>query len=108
MRNLPGLLMLDGAAWLAWSALGRRRRARDAARRGEAPPPLHPSLELMGGIMPPLVNIGLAIAGGQVAFAFWLTGGAGLFGPLDLIGFLALLAAYAWWLGMKARHRLPA
>ncbi|WP_043360902.1 hypothetical protein [Belnapia sp. F-4-1] len=108
MRNLPGILMLAGAAWLVWSALGRRRRAQDAAARGEAPPALHPSLEMMGGIMPPLVNLGLVIAGSQVAFAFWLTSGAGIFGPLDLIGFLALLAAYGHWLGTKARHRLPA
>lgn len=108
MRNLPGILMLAGAAWLVWSALGRRRSAQQAAARGEAPPALHPSLELMGGIMPPLVNLGLAIAGGQVAFAFWLTNGAGIFGPLDLAGFLALLAAYGYWLATKTRHRLPA
>ena len=108
MRNLPGILMLAGAAWLVWSAIGRRRSAEQAAARGEAPSALHPSLEMMGGIMPPLVNLGLVIAGGQVAFAFWLTSSAGIFGPLDLIGFLALLAAYGHWLGTKARHRLPA
>jgi hypothetical protein len=108
MRNLPGILMLAGAAWLVWSAIGRRRRAQDAAARGVAPPALHPSLEMMGGIMPPLVNLGLIIAGGQVAFAFWLTNGAGIFGPLDLVGFLVLLAAYSYWLGMKTRHRLSA
>ena len=108
MRNLPGILMLAAAALLVWSAIGRRRRAQDAAARGEAPPALHPSLELMGGIMPPLVNLGLIIAGGQVTFAFWLTDGAGIFGPLDLAGFLAMLAAYSYWLGMKTRHRLSA
>ena len=105
MRNLFGIAMLVVAGWLVWSAMARRNRIIASVARGETGPALHPSLAMMAGIVPPLVNIGLAIAGGQVAFAFWLTGGAGVFGLLDLIGFLALLAGYGVWLTLKSRYR---
>lgn len=109
MRHVMGAVMFAGAAWLAWSALDRRRRALAEARAGETAPALHPSLALMADIGPPLIIAGLVIAGGQVVLAFWLTsGGGGVFSLFDLAGFVALLVAYGFWVKVKGRYRLAA
>lgn len=107
MRHVMGVVLLAAAACFFRSALERRRRAAEAARAGQQPPPLHPSLVLMADLGPSVVVFGLAVAGGQVALAFWLTGGGGVFSLLDLAGFVALLVAYGTWVKAKGRYRLP-
>lgn len=107
MPNIMGVVLLVIAAWLAWSAIDRRRRAQAAAAAGIEPPPLHPSLALMAEIGPSIIILGFVVAGGQVALAFWLTGGGGVFTLFDLAGFVALLVAYGAWVKTKTRHRLP-
>lgn len=97
MRHIAGLLMLAGAGWLVWLAVQRRRRNR------HSPPPVpHESLRMLADAAPAIVMFGLLIAALQVAVAFVMTdGGGGLFSYLDLGGFLALLAAYGYWLKVK-------
>jgi hypothetical protein len=107
-----GIAMLAAGIWLLRSALLRRARVRaavrEAAARGESPapaPPLHPSLALIGGIMPPIISFGLVVAGAQVVLAYVVTGGGG-FSLLDLAGFLFLLVAYDVWVRFRTRYRL--
>lgn len=106
-RHVTGAVFLAAGAALIAAALRRRNRA--LAAGSEAAPPLHPSLEMMAEIVPPLIIFGLVVAGVQVAFAFWLTGGGGVFSLFDLAGFLLLLVAYGIWIKIKTKHRnLPA
>jgi threonine/homoserine/homoserine lactone efflux protein len=97
MPHVAGLLMLAGAAFLVWLAIQRRHRNR------ESPPPVpHESLRMLADAAPAIVILGLLIAALQVAVAFVMTnGGGGLFSIVDLGGFLALLAAYGYWLKVK-------
>jgi hypothetical protein len=83
-----------------------KAEAAAAAARGEpaGPPPLHPSLALMGEIGPPIITFGLVVAGGQMILAYMATGGAG-FTLVDLIAFLFLLVAYDIWVRMRTRYR---
>ncbi|TPG58532.1 hypothetical protein EAH89_07965 [Roseomonas nepalensis] len=106
MPHVMGAVLFAVAAWLVWSAMDRRRRALAAARAGVEPPPLHPSLVLMADLGPSIIIFGLVVAGGQVALAFWLTGGGGVFSLFDLAGFVALLVAYGFWVKVKGRYRL--
>ena len=106
MPHVMGAVLLVIAAWLVWSAMDRRRRALAAAAAGIAPPPLHPSLVLMADLGPSIITFGLVVAGGQVALAFWLTSGGGVFSLFDLAGFIALLVAYGFWVKVKGRYRL--
>lgn len=91
---------------LVWLAALRRRHAKEAAARGEVPPPLHPSLAPLADIGPPVIIFGLFVAGGQAALAFLLTGGGGVFSMLDLAGFLVLLFGYGVWVKAKVAHRV--
>lgn len=106
--HVTGAVFLAAGIALVGSAMSRRARALAAARDPSAPklPPLHPSLALMGDIVPPLVIFGLVVAGAQVALAFWITGGGGVFSVFDLLGFLFLLAAYGIWIKAKTKFRL--
>lgn len=106
VRHVLGAACFAIAAYLIWSALGRRRLAREQAAAGIVPPPLHPSLSLMADIGPSLIIAGLVIAGGQTVVAFLLTDGGGVFSSFDLAGFVALLVAYGAWVKTKGRYRL--
>lgn len=98
--------MAVAGAWLVRLALRRRRFARESAARGAAPPPLHPSLAPLADIGPPIILLGLFVAGGQLVFAFFATdGGGGLFSLFDLAGFLVLLLGYGVWMKAKVVHR---
>ncbi|RAI57673.1 hypothetical protein [Roseicella frigidaeris] len=92
-------------AWLLRSAWARRARARAAMARGLAAPPLAPSLAMMGEMMPPIIRLGLILAGLQGLLAYGMTGG--VFSLFDLAGFLFLLLAYDLWLRCRTRYRLP-
>ena len=103
-----GAVLFAVAAWLVWSALGRRRQALAEAQAGLVPPPLHPSLVMMAELGPSLIIFGLVIAGGQTVLAFWMTDGGGVFSPFDLAGLVAVMVAYGVWVKVKGRYRLAA
>ena len=111
MANVAGIVMGVAGLALIWQAWTRRRfvlaEARRRAETGEpeSGPPLHQSLRMLGAIGPGIVQLGLFIAGGQVALAFLVTGGSGVFTLFDLAGFLFLLAAYGWWISVRTRYR---
>lgn len=106
VRHLMGAGLLAAAGWFLWSAQNRRRQAEEASRAGMQPPPLHPSLVLMADLGPSIIVFGLVVAGGQVALAFWLTRGGGVFSLFDLAGFVALLAAYGAWVKARTKYRV--
>lgn len=106
LRHWAGAAMALAGARLIRIAMRRRRLAAEAASRGEAPPPLHPSLVGMAEIGPPVVIFGLVMAGGQAVLAFLVTDGGGVFSFFDLGGLLFLLFAYGLWLKTKVAHRL--
>lgn len=108
LQHLAGTAMAAAALWMVWLAANRRRRGKEAAARGETPPPLHPSLVLMADMGPSIIIFGLVVAGGQAVLAFLVTGGGGVFSWFDLAGFLLLLAAYGLWVKMKVAYRLGA
>jgi hypothetical protein len=108
LQHWAGAAMAAAGAWLIWLAVLRRRRGMEAAARGEAPPPLHPSLVLMADMGPPVIIFGLVVAGGQAVLAFLVTGGGGVFSWFDLAGFLFLLFAYGVWVKAKVAYRVGA
>jgi hypothetical protein len=105
LRHWAGAAMAIAGAWLIRLAVLRRRGATEAAARGEAPPPLHPSLAALADVGPPIIIFGLFVAGGQAVLAFLLTGGGGLFSLFDVAGFLVLLLGYGVWVKAKVVHR---
>jgi hypothetical protein len=111
IANLAGVVMAAAGLWLGAQAFTRRRRViaesrrRQAAGEPETGPPQHRSLQMLGAIGPGIVQFGLCIAGGQVVLAYLITEGSGVFTLFDLAGFLFLLAAYGWWISVRARYR---
>jgi len=110
MTHLTGLVMFAFGGWLFYAARARRERVlaarREAAARGDPePPPLHPSLAMIGDIVPGLVKFFLAFTGVKATFFFFALGGGGVFSIVDLAGFLFLLAAYGTWLTIRTSYR---
>lgn len=104
MRYIVGLLCFAGGAWLFASALARKRRAL-AAGPGSAPP-LHPSLQMLGDAMPPIIVVLLMIVGAKMALAFAVTEAGQYLSLFDLAGFLFLLAGYGTSVVYRARYRV--
>ena len=111
MQNLigPPLLLVAGA--IVWFAYTRRRkilaaeRAIAAAGLPDPRPPLHPSLVVIGDVVPPLMMGGLVFLGLKLTLAYVVAGEALGVGLLDLFGALSLLAAYGVWLRWKTPYR---
>jgi hypothetical protein len=106
LQHLVGAAMTVAGVWLLWQAVLRRRRATEAAARGEKPPALHESLVFMADVGPPIIIFGLVVAAGQAVLAFLITDGGGVFSLLDLAGFLFLLFAYGVWVKTKVAFRI--
>lgn len=111
--SIPVAGILAGAAGAVLIGLALRRRARiraawDAARRtGVAPGrPINPSLRAIADVASPLMILGLVVAGVQVAIAFVVSEGGGLFGWPDLAGFMLLLLGYGVWFHTRTMFRL--
>jgi len=105
MRYIIGLLCFAGGAWIFWSAYARKRRAVAAGPLSAAP--LHPSLQILGDALPPLIVVALALIGVKMTVAFAVTEASRYLSLVDLAGFLFLLAAYGTSVVFRARYRLP-
>lgn len=111
MQNLIGPPLLLIAAAILWFAYDRRRkilaaeRAIAAAGLPDPRPPLHPSLVVIGDVVPPLMMGGLVLLGLKLTLAYVVAGEALGVGLLDLLGALGLLAAYGVWLRWKTQYR---
>jgi hypothetical protein len=111
--SFPVLGVVGGAVGIAlgWMALRRRARIRAAwaaSRDSGVPPgrPINPSLRAIADIASPIMLLGLIIAGVQVAIAFVITDGGGIFSALDLVGFLLLLLGYGFWFHTRTMFRM--
>jgi hypothetical protein len=103
MRYIIGLLCFAGGAWLLWSAYARKRRV--VAAGPLSAPPLHPSLQMLGDAMPPIIVLALVIVGAKMALAFAVTEAGQHLSLFDLAGFLFLLAGYGTSVVFRARYR---
>lgn len=105
MRHLVGGICLAIETALLGAAL---RRARGAPRGVGAPGgPSNTSLAAFGEIMRQLVFCALGYAGIKSVFLFFAFGAQQWLSLLDLVGFLALLAAYGAWFHACVRYREP-
>lgn len=110
MRYAFGGLLFAFGAWLLWSAHQRRQRV--PARRILTPAEItasasgHPSLAVLGDVMPSIM-VGFLVYGGLKATLLFFAVGAGRWLSLfDLAGLLFLLASYGIWLVIMTRHRV--
>lgn len=103
MRYIVGLLCFVGGAWLMWSAHARKRRVLAAGPLSA--PALHPSLQILGDAMPPIIVLALIIIGAKIAIAFAITDAATYLSLFDLAGVLFLLAGYGTSVVVRSRYR---
>lgn len=111
MRHLIGLILFAIGAALLWTAVARRNLILAEERRLAAaglPDPradLHPSLAMLGEIVPPLMIGALVVMTLKLVLAYAMTGAARWFSLVDLAGLLFLVGAWCAWLVLKTRHR---
>jgi hypothetical protein len=104
MRYVVGLLCFAGAGLLVWQAMLRKRRA--LAAGPEAAGTLHPSLQLIGDAVPPIIVVGLIIIGAKMTLAYVVADAGRYLSLFDLAGFLALLAGYGMSVVYRTRYRV--
>jgi len=103
VRYIVGVLCFAGGAWLLWSAYARRRRVTAAGPLSA--PALHPSLQVLGDAMPPIIVLALIIVGATMALAFAVTDAGQYLSLFDLAGLLFLLAGYGTSVVFRSRYR---
>ncbi|HEY8565955.1 MAG TPA: hypothetical protein VIL65_10680 [Beijerinckiaceae bacterium] len=105
MRFLIGLACLAAAGGFVAAGLLHRRRALVAIRRSSEGA-AEGSLTAFGQIARPLILGVLAYVGLKAVLIYAAFDGGRVLSPLDLAGFLALLAGYGFWLSLRVKHRL--
>jgi hypothetical protein len=111
MRHLIGLGLFAVGLALIWAALRRRNgiiaelQRLEAAGQPDPRPTLHPSLAVLGDIVPPLMIGALVVMALKLVLAYAMTGAGRWFSLLDLAGFLFLIGAWCTWLVLVTRHR---
>lgn len=111
MQNLIGPPLFLAGAVLMWLAISRRNRIVaqvKALERAGLPDPrakLHPSLAIIGEVVPPLMIGALVIIGLKLTLAYAVMGAYDVVSPFDLAGLLFLIAGYGTWLVLKTRYR---
>ncbi len=102
MPHLIGLVLFVYGSGLLYYGLRHRRRYLAAPPDPSAP---EGSLAILGDIMPPLIIIGLGLAGLEVILAYVMIDPSRWFSLFDLFGVLYLLLTYGIWMTLKTRYR---
>jgi hypothetical protein len=111
MRHLIGLALFAAGFALIWLAVRRRNgilaelRRLETAGEPDPRPGLHPSLAVLGDVVPPLMIGALAVMALKLLLAYAMTGADRWFSLVDVAGFLFLLGAWSTWFVLKARYR---
>jgi uncharacterized membrane protein YqjE len=111
MRHLTGAVLLLAGCALIRAAIARRngilaeQRRREAAGLADPRASLHPSLAILGDVVPPLMIGALVVIALKLMLAYAITGAERWFSLVDLAGSLFLIGAWCAWLVLKTRHR---
>lgn len=111
MRHLTGAVLFLVGCTLIWAAIARRndilaeQRRREAAGLPDPRASLHPSLAILGDVVPPLMIGVLVVMALKLVLAYAMTGAERWLSLVDLAGFLFLLGAWCAWLVLKTRYR---
>lgn len=111
MRNIIGPILFAAGALLIWTALARRNlilaeeRRRKAAGLPDPRAALHPSLAIIGEVVPPLMIGALVVMSLKLVLAYAMTGAERWLSLFDLAGFLFLIAGWCTWLVLRTRYR---
>lgn len=111
MRHLTGVILFFSGCALIWAAIARRngilaeQRRREAAGLPDPRADLHPSLAMLGDVVPPLMIGALVVMALKLVLAYAMTGAERWFSLVDLAGFLFLIGAWCAWLVLKTRYR---
>lgn len=106
MRNVVGAVFVLIAIALVWAAVSLRARRIAARRAAGIPDGAEPQSRLFvfGEIVRPIIFFFLAWVGVKTVLAYYWLDGSRFLSLFDLVGFLAALAAYAYWLFVKTKH----
>lgn len=105
MRYVAGAIFLAVAAGFLVAALRDRARPSAVAPSPDGrAPQAAASLMFLGDVLPSLVIGFLGYVAIKSTFAFWAFDGSRYLSILDLVGFLALLAAYGYWLTARVKR----
>lgn len=111
MRHLTGVILFLAGSTLIWVAIARRngilaeQRRRESAGLPDPRASLHPSLAILGDVVPPLMIGALVVMALKLVLAYAMTGAERWFSLVDLAGFLFLIGAWCAWLVLKTRYR---
>lgn len=107
MKYYLGAVCLLMGAWLVYQALAHRRAvigARERAAAQNREQKIHQHLDGMRLGLAPLYVMGILFTGVVLAAIWFVVDRERVFSVLDILGFLMVLAAYAFWMAVRIQY----
>lgn len=107
MKYYLGAVCLLIGAWLVYQALAHRRAvigARERAAAQNREQKIHQHLEGLRLGLAPLYVMGILFMGTVLAAIWFVVDRERVFSVLDILGFLMVLAAYAFWMAVRIQY----
>ena len=111
MQYMVGTILTIIGVWILMSAFGQRKRvletrqARLDSNLGLETKPTHPSMQMMGDMLPPLIRFGLGTLGIMFIILYLVMDQSKYFTLFDLTGILFMLTSYGFWITLTTKYR---
>ncbi len=111
MQYMIGIILICVGTWMLVSALNQKKRvletrmSRENQNLGLETRPTHPSMQMMGDILPPLIRFGLGTLGFMFVILYLVMDESKYFTLFDLAGLLYMLTAYGVWITLTTSYR---
>jgi hypothetical protein len=107
MKYYLGAVCVLVGAWLVYRALAHRRaviRARERAAAENREQKIHQHLQGMRLALAPVYVIGVLFTGMVLAAIWFVVDQERVFSVLDIVGFMLVLLAYAFWMSIRIQY----
>ena len=111
MQYMIGTILFFIGIWMLMSALGQRKRVLETRQSrvqqnlGLETVPTHPSMQMMGDMLPPLIRFGLGTMGIMFVILYLVMDKSKYFTLFDLTGVLFMLTSYGVWITLTTTYR---
>lgn len=111
MQYMVGTILTIVGVWMLISALGQRKRVLEIRQSrvdhnlGLETKPTHPSMQMMGDMLPPLIRFGLGTLGIMFIILYLVMDQSKYFTLFDLTGILFMLTSYGVWITLTTKYR---
>ncbi len=111
MQYMVGIILFVAGSWILYSAFNQRKRVIQSREFYKTQHPdmqpvaTHPSMQMMGDFLPPLIRFGLGTMGILFVILYMVMDKTQYFTLFDLVGVLFALTSYGVWITLTTSYR---